>query len=186
VWSLILVVLAALVFFWAVGVQQRLKAGRQAMIHAFGLLDVHLARRHELLTLLVDEVRKHLPKEHDAHERVLAACRQAVAACELVRNGSTRPGPIRSLDLAEASLLSVVNRFTPLVTAHDLASQDPVIAETLQALARNDQNVLYARGVFNDATEQHNLSLDRFPAGLIAAVFGFEAMPLLQPMVRAE
>jgi hypothetical protein len=156
------------------------------MIHAFGLLDVHLARRHELLTLLVDEVRKHLPKEHDAHERVLAACRQAVAACELVRNGSTRPGPIRSLDLAEASLISVVNRFMPLVATHDLASQEPVIAETLQALARNDQNVLYARGVFNDTTEQHNQSLDRFPAGLIAAVFGFEAMPLLQPMVRAE
>lgn len=105
-----------------------------------------------------------------------------VSWCETARPAQGRS----SLDLAEASLISVVNRFTPLVAAHDLASQDPVIAETLQALARNDQNVLYARGVFNDATEQHNLSLDRFPAGLIAALFGFEAMPLLQPMVRAE
>lgn len=185
-WSLILVVLAALVFFWAVGVQQRLKAGRQAVIHAFTLLDTHLDRRHELLTVLVDEVRKHLPKEHDAHERVLAACRQAVAACELVRSGPTRPGPIRSLDLAEASLISVVSRFTPLVAEHDLASQDLTIAETLQALARNDQNVLYARGVFNDATEAYNQSLDRFPAGVVAALFGFEPMPLLQTMARTE
>ena len=37
--SLILVVLAALVFFWAVGVQQRLKAGRQAMIQALAHIE---------------------------------------------------------------------------------------------------------------------------------------------------
>jgi LemA protein len=57
-WGLLL--LALVVFFWAVGAYNRLVRLRNAVANAFAQIDVQLKRRHDLIPNLVEVARKYL------------------------------------------------------------------------------------------------------------------------------
>ena len=70
-WGLLL--LALVVFFWAVGAYNRLVRLRNAVANAFAQIDVQLKRRHDLIPNLVEVARKYLQHEAQTLEAVIAA-----------------------------------------------------------------------------------------------------------------
>jgi hypothetical protein len=188
----------ALLFFWAAGVRQRLLGSRQAIVQAFAQLHQQLQRRHEALADLLDAALPALPMARDALERVSAARLQVMAAAELVRAGPAQPGPIKSLDLAEAGaemalqgLSGWVEQFlsVPVVLGEGAAdAQDaahggdlPVahMSGAWQRLGVARQSVHFACVACNQALEAHNLAAQRLPARLVAALIGARELPLL-------
>jgi hypothetical protein len=193
----------ALLFFWAAGVRQRLLGSRLAIAQAFAQLHQQLQRRHEALADLLDVALPALPMARDALERVSAARHQVMAAAELVRVGPGQPGPIKSLDLAEAGAEMALEGLSgwveqslsapaALVDAPAAASQeaaqaaDPMVAPmpaplpgAWQRLAVARQSVHFACVACNQALEAHNLAVQRLPARLVAALMGARELPLL-------
>jgi hypothetical protein len=195
----------ALLFFWAAGVRQRLLGSRLGIAQAFAQLHLQLQRRHEALAELLEVALPALPMARDALERVSAARHQVMAAAELVRAGPGQPGPIKSLDLAEAGAEMALEGLSgwveqtlsapaPAALGYDPAAgsqesaqaDDPTVAPVLAALpgawqrlgvAR--QSVHFACVACNQALEAHNLAVQRLPARLVAALMGARELPLL-------
>jgi len=186
----------ALVFFWAAGVRQRLLASRQAVVQAFAQLHQQLQRRHEVLAEMLEAA---LPLARDALDRVAAARLQVMAAAELVRSSPAQPGPIKSLDLAEASatlalegLSGWVEQALSAPPALDVARPDleaspaemaeplctPLLA-TWQRLSVARQSVQFACLACNQALAAHQQAVQRMPASLVATLMGARALPLL-------
>jgi LemA protein len=189
----------ALVFFWAAGVRQRLLASRQAVVQAFAQLHQQLQRRHEVLAEMLEAALPALPLARDALDRVAAARLQVMAAAELVRSSPAQPGPIKSLDLAEASatlalegLSGWVEQALSAPPALDVARPDleaspaemaeplctPLLA-TWQRLSVARQSVQFACLACNQALAAHQQAVQRMPASLVATLMGARALPLL-------
>jgi hypothetical protein len=189
----------ALVFFWAAGVRQRLLGSRLAIVQAFAQLHQQLQRRHEALADLLDAALPALPMARDALDRVSAARLQVMAAAELVRSGPALPGPIKSLDLAEASAAMALEGLSgwveqtlsmpdspdgpPAVGQEGDSAADALVAPlpvAWQRLGVSRQSVRFACVACNQALESHNLAVQRLPARLVAVLMGARVLPLLR------
>jgi LemA protein len=179
----LMLALVALLFFWAAGVRQRLSASRAAIVQAFAQLEPQLQRRHEALADLADACRSLAPQARDALERVMAARLQVMAAAELVRHGPALAGPIKSLDLAEASvaqaLAGLATWVEPVLSEQAAPTREPGVQQAWQTLAAARQNVQFASQACNQCLAAHNAAVVRLPARVVAAWMGLSSLPLL-------
>ena len=83
--SWILLVVALLVMFWAIGAFNRLTRLKNAIANAFGQIDVQLKRRHDLVPNLVEVAKGYLAHEAATLEAVIKARGQAQGAAAAVR-----------------------------------------------------------------------------------------------------
>ncbi len=178
--EVILLALAAIILFWAVGAYNRLVRLRNEIANAFAQIDVQLKRRHDLIPNLVETARAYLQHERDTLERVTAARAQVVAATDLVKNQPNQPGPIKSLNLAEGALAGALGRFMAVVEAYPELKADQQLQDLREELTHTENKVAFSRQLFNDATLDYNNAAHQFPANLIAGLFGFKTAEMLQ------
>ena len=70
---LILLIIVAVVAFWAMGIYNGLVRARNAFRNAFAQIDVQLQRRFDLIPNLVETAKGYLQHERDTLEAVIAA-----------------------------------------------------------------------------------------------------------------
>jgi len=177
---IVLIALAAIVFFWAVGAYNRLVRLRNEIGNAFAQIDVQLKRRHDLIPNLVEVARKYMAHERETFERVTAARAQVMAATELVKSKPQEGGPIKSLGLAEGVLASAMGRFQATVEAYPELKADARMQELSEELTHTENKIAFARQLFNDATLDYNNGAHQFPTNVVAGMFGFRTADMLQ------
>ena len=77
---IVLLAIALLIAFWAVGAYNRLVSLRNQFKNAFSQIDVQLKRRYELIPNLVETAKAYMKHERETLEAVIAARNQAVSA----------------------------------------------------------------------------------------------------------
>jgi LemA protein len=166
-------VVPAVLFFWGVGAYNRVVDLRNAIVRAYAQIDAQLKRRQELVGELVTALRPVLHNEHGTLDAVLAASAQASAAAAAVR---PRPGaaePVAQLAAAEQVLAGSLARLRALIDLNrepaGAAGVGPVVAE----LAEIEQQLVFARQLFNAAATGYNDAVHQFPTRLLAPLFRF-------------
>src|SRR5690606_2543505 len=172
--------IAALLFFWAVGVYNRLVRQRNEITNAFAQIDVQLKRRHDLIPNLVEVARKYVEHERETLERVTAARSQTMAASDMVRAKPGEAGVIRSLNLAEGVLGGALARFQAVVESYPELKADKTLSELQEELKHTENRVAFARQLFNDVTLDYNNAIHQFPPNVLARFFGFRTATMLQ------
>ena len=166
----LLIALAALAVFWALGAHNRLVALRNAIGGACAQLDEPLQRRAAALRALLDALRTALPDEGSAFDAAEAAQTRLLATTDALRarllSGELEtPGAVQSRVLA-------------LLEQHPELAAD-ALAPHLASLREAEQRLNFARQWFNEAVRSHNQAIQQFPARLLAAVLGFGAAATL-------
>lgn len=177
---IIILAVAALLLFWAVGAYNRLIRLRNEITNAFAQIDVQLKRRHDLIPNLVEVARKYLEHERETLERVTAARAQVMAATDLVKSQPNQAGPIKSLGMAEGVLANAMGRFQAVVEAYPELKADQNMRELSEELTHTENKVAFSRQLFNDATLDYNNAAHQFPTNVLAGVFGFRTAAMLQ------
>ena len=178
--AIVLLVIAAVLVFWAVGAYNRLVRLRNEIGNAFAQIDVQLKRRHDLIPNLVEVARKYMEHERDTLERVTAARAQVMAATDLVKAKPLDNGPIKSLGLAEGVLAGAMGRFQATVEAYPELKADARMQELSEELTHTENRIAFARQLFNDATLDYNNTAQQFPTNVVAGVFSFREAEMLQ------
>lgn len=186
--SLVLLALAALLGFWAVGAYNRLMRLRGAAISAWGPLDTQLRRRQALVVELVERLATQAAMDDEVGHATLAtltaATRQAQAAADHAQVRPTRAGAIQSLGLAEGVLEGALRPLRVLIEARpqllDEAETGPHLRGLLESLQDCDAQLAFARRVFNDAVRAFNAAVHELPTCLLAGVYGFKPAATLQ------
>jgi LemA protein len=154
----VIVVLA----LWIVSIYNGLVAMRQRVGQAFADIDVQLKQRHDLIPNLVETVKGYAAHERGTLEAVIQARNTAVAA----------QGPAQQA-AAENMLSGALRQLFALSEAYpDLKANANF--QQLQAEITDIENKLAAsRRFFNNSVQEYNTGIQRFPAALFAAMFGF-------------
>lgn len=178
--SLVLIVVFALLLFWAVGAYNRLVRLKNTIANAFGQIDVQLKRRYDLIPNLVEAAKKYLLHERETLEAVIAARNQARSASDAARSHPTRAPEVLALAAAEEALSGSLGRLFALAEAYPELKADDTIRELSEELTSTENKVAFARQAYNDAVLDYNNAQAQFPALLIARLFGFAASAMLR------
>jgi LemA protein len=184
----VLLVLVALLGFWAVGAYNRLTRLRGAAISAWGPLDAQLRRRQALAIELAERLAPQPAMDDEVGratiETLTAATRQAQAATDHAQVRPTRAGAIQSLGLAEGVLDGALRPLAVLIEARPQLLDDPEAGAHLRGLLESlrdcDAQLAFARRLFNDAVRAFNAAVDELPTCLLAGVYGFKPAATLQ------
>jgi len=160
--TLIILAVIVVLVLWAITIYNGLVAMRQRVNAAFADVDVQLRQRHDLVPNLVETVKGYAAHERGTLDEVVKARNAAVAA----------QGPAQQA-AAENMLSGALRQLFALSEAYpDLKANANF--QALQAELTDIENkIAAARRYFNNAVQEYNTGIQRFPAALFASAFGF-------------
>jgi LemA protein len=176
----ILLGLLLLAVFWAMGAYNRLVRLKNAIANAFGQIDVQLKRRYDLIPNLVEVARKYLAHESETLEAVIAARNQARNAEQTVAASPSNAGAMGALVGAEQVLGGAMGRLFALAESYPELKADQTMRELSEELSSTENRVGFARQAYNDHVLAYNDAAAQFPTLIVARLFGFLPMPMLE------
>jgi LemA protein len=159
-----IVVLAVIVVavVWAISVYNSLVSMRQRVNQAFADVDVQLKQRHDLIPNLVETVKGYAAHESGTLEAVVKARNAAMAA----------QGPAQQA-AAENMLSGALRQLFALSESYPDLKASANFQQLQAELTDLENKIAAARRFFNNAVQEYNTGIQRFPAALFAASFGF-------------
>ena len=161
--STIIVLVVIVVFvLWAVAIYNGLIAMRQRVNQAFADVDVQLKQRHDLVPNLVETVKGYAAHERGTLDEVVKARNAAVSA----------QGPAQQA-AAENMLSGALRQLFALSEAYPDLKANANFQQLQAELSDLENKIAASRRFFNNAVQEYNTGIQRFPAALFAGAFGF-------------
>src|ERR1700686_4241547 len=159
-----LIVLAVIVaaVVWAIAVYNGLIANRQRVNQAFADVDVQLRQRHGLIPNLVETVKGYAAHERGTLEEVVQARNAAIAA----------QGPAQQA-AAENMLSGALRQLFALSESYPDLKASANFQQLQAELSDLENKIAASRRFFNNAVQEYNTGIQRFPAALFAGALGF-------------
>jgi LemA protein len=159
-----LVVLAVIVVLvlWAITIYNGLVGMRQRVNQAFADIDVQLRQRHDLIPNLVETVKGYAAHERGTLDEVVKARNAAVAA----------QGPAQQA-AAENVLSGALRQLFALSEAYPDLKANANFQQLQAELADLENKIAASRRFFNNAVQEYNTAMQRFPAAMFASGLGF-------------
>ena len=173
----VLLILIAVVLFFAIGVYNRLINLRNRCDNAWAQVDVQLRRRYDLIPNLVETVKGYAKHEREVFQKVTEARAKAINAGTVKEQGEAE----NMLTGALKSLFAVVENYPELK-----ANQNFLLLQ--EELAGTEGKIAYARQFYNDSVMKFNVKQQVFPSNIVANMFNFkesEYFEIEEPEARA-
>ena len=135
---------------------------RQRVNQSFSDIDVQLKQRHDLIPNLVETVKGYAAHERGTLEAVVQARNAAVTA----------QGPAQQA-AAENALTGALRQIFALQEAYPNLKANENFQQLQGELTDLENKIAASRRFFNNAVQEYNTGIQRFPAALFAASFGF-------------
>jgi LemA protein len=173
-----LLVLAVLVF-WIIGAHNRLVALRNQINGAWGRVQDALAPRATAMQALVQALREPMGSEVSALDTWAATQQAAAQAAAAMSNKPVSMAHAVAWLSAEVAMSAAGTRVLALLQQNVELIVQSHVAESLTQWRQADQQLLFARQLFNDAAGAYNNAATQFPTQLVARALGLELSGLL-------
>jgi LemA protein len=160
--TIIVIAVIVVIALWAISVYNGLVSMRQRVNQAFADVDVQLRQRHDLIPNLVETVKGYAAHERGTLEEVIKARNVAVAA----------QGPAQQA-AAENMLSGALRQLFALSEAYPDLKANANFQQLQAELSDLENKIAASRRFFNNAVQEYNTGIQRFPAALFAGMFGF-------------
>jgi LemA protein len=159
-----IIVLAVIVVFvvWAISVYNGLVSMRQRVNQAFADVDVQLRQRHDLVPNLVETVKGYAAHERGTLDEVVKARNAAVTA----------QGPAQQA-AAENMLTGALRQLFALSESYPDLKASANFQQLETELTDLENKIAASRRFLNNAVQEYNAGIQRFPAALFAGAMGF-------------
>jgi len=168
VWIVVLVAVGLLVLV-AIFVYNGLVNKRVETQNAWSQIDVQLKRRYDLIPNLVETVKGYAAHEKDTLEKVIQARNMAMSA-----KGVAEQAAAENVLTGTLKSLFAVSEAYP-----DLKANQNFMA-LQEELTATENRIGFARQHYNDVVSQYNVAIMRFPASILAGMFGFRPAEFFQ------
>ncbi|HYD61341.1 MAG TPA: LemA family protein [Noviherbaspirillum sp.] len=181
---IILLAIILVTLFWGVGAYNRLVSLQNQVKNAFSQIDVQLKRRYDLIPNLVETAKGYMKHERETLEAVIAARNQAVSANAKAAPSDT--GAMREMAAAEGLLSSSLGKMFALSESYPELKANENMMQLTEELTSTENRIAFARQAYNDGVMQYNTSREQFPGSIIAGMFAFKPVELLQSTESPE
>ena len=177
---LILLIIVAVVAFWAMGIYNGLVRARNAFRNAFAQIDVQLQRRFDLIPNLVETAKGYLQHERDTLEAVIAARGAAMAGLSAAKAHPGDPAAMAGLANSQGLLDGALGRLMVVAEADPDLKANQNMMQLTEELSSTENRVAFARQAFNDSVMAYNNKRETFPSSVVAGMFNFSEASLLE------
>lgn len=183
-WVLLIAVIVLIV--WWIALYNGLIGGRNNVKNSFAQIDVQLKRRFDLIPNLVETARGYLKHERETLDAVISARGKAVSATQSAVADPTDPQAMHSMTSANAALNQTLGRLFAVAEAYPDLKANQTMAQLSEELTTTENRVAFARQAYNDAAMSFNNRIGMFPSNIVAGMFGFREVPMLEASENAE
>ena len=175
--SWVLIAVSVLLIVIVVVLYNRMVSLRNHRENAFADIDVQLKQRHDLIPQLIGAVKGYTKHEEGVLTKVTEARQNAMAASGV----NEKINAERELSASLRTLSIQVEAYPDLKASSNFMQLQEEIADIENKLSA-------ARRFFNSTTREFNTAVQKFPANLLAGIFGFGKEPMfdLGSDARAE
>ena len=135
-------------------------------------VETQYQRRADLIPNLVNTVKGYATHEKETLEGVVAARSQATQI--KVDAEDLTPEKLAEYQKAQGAVTSALGKLLAITENYPDLKANQNFLELQAQLEGTENRIAVARTRFNDATRQYNVTIRRFPANLIAGMFGFD------------
>src|ERR1700761_6540568 len=160
--AIIVLAIIVVAVIWAITVYNGLVTMRQRVNGAFADVDVQLRQRHDLVPNLVETVKGYAAHERGTLDDVVKARNAAVAA----------QGPAQQA-AAENMLSGALRQLFALSESYPDLKASANFQQLQAELTDLENKIAASRRFFNNAVQEYNTGIQRFPAALFAGSMGF-------------
>ena len=186
-WLVILLIAGGIAAWILVALYNRLVRLRNGTANALAQIDVQLKRRYELIPNLVDVARKYLQHESETLQAVIAARNQADGLRQQWQGGhGASAETAQALQSADRSVQNGLGRLFALAESYPDLKADAALRDLSDELAHTENRVSFSRQAYNDAVLAFNTASQSFPANIVALLFGFQPLVMLQSTASEE
>ena len=177
---LILLVIVAVIAFWAVGIYNGLVTARNAFRNAFAQIDVQLQRRFDLIPNLVETAKGYIKHERETLEAVIAARSAAMSGLAAAKASPGDPSAMAELASSQGMLNGALGRLMAVAEAYPDLKANQNMMQLSEELTSTENKVAFARQAFNDSAMAYNNRREVFPSSVVAGMFQFAPAALLE------
>ena len=181
----VVLVIALIIGGTAVGRYNTLVTGQERIEAAWSEIDNQYKRRFDLIPTLVNTVKGAADFEKSTLEAVTEA-RASVGRAQLPAGLPTDPAQMQAYAKAQQGLGAALGRLMVVVERYPEIKANQNFLALQDQLEGTENRIAVARRDYIDAVRIYNTARRRFPANIIAGMFGFEKQLQLElaPEVR--
>ena len=169
---IVVVVLVVLFISGSCSAYNRMVTAEETVNTTWADVEAQYQRRSDLIPNLVNTVKGYAAHEQSTFTEVVEARAQAMSfkldAADLT------PEKLAEFQQAQQKVGSALGRLIAVAEQYPDLKANQNFLELQAQLEGTENRIAVARTRFNDATRQYNVTIRRFPANLIAGMFGFD------------
>lgn len=181
VWAVgIPVAIVVIVLIVLISIYNRLVDLRNRVKNAFSQIDVQLRRKHDLIPNLVEAVKGYMAHEKELLQKITEARSGASKALDAASKDPSDGEAMKQLVRSEAELTRGLRGFRITVENYPDLKANQNMLHLQNELTTTENKVSFARQAFNDAVMFYNTNRQKFPAVMVAGMFGFRDAELYE------
>ncbi len=173
----IIVLAVILIFFgilviWGVGVYNNLITSEQNVIKQWAQVENQYQRRTDLIPNLVNTVKGYANFEKQVLTDVVEA-RAKVGQFTVTPEVLNDPQSFQKFQSVQGELSSALSRLLAVVENYPELKANENFLQLQAQLEGTENRISVERKRFNETVQEYNISIKRFPATILASIFGF-------------
>lgn len=156
----------------------------EAVATAWGNIQSQYQRRADLIPNLVSNVKGYAKHESETLESVMAA--RAKATQITVNADNLTPEKLKQYQAAQGELSQALGRLMAVSENYPNLKANENFSELQAQLEGTENRINESRQIYNSAVQTYNVSVRRFPANIVAGMFGFDKKNQFEAEAGAE
>lgn len=151
---------------------------------AWGNIQSQYQRRADLIPNLVSTVKGYAKHESKTLENVMAA--RAKATQITINSDNLTPEKLKQYQAAQGELSQALGRLMAVSENYPNLKANENFSELQAQLEGTENRINESRQIYNSAVQTYNVSVRRFPANIVAGMFGFDKKNQFEAEAGAE
>lgn len=156
----------------------------EAVATAWGNIQSQYQRRADLIPNLVNTVKGYAKHESETLENVMAA--RAKATQITVNADNLTPEKLKQYQAAQGELSQALGRLMAVSENYPNLKANENFSELQAQLEGTENRINESRQIYNSTVQTYNVSVRRFPANIVAGMFGFDKKNQFEAEAGAE
>lgn len=156
----------------------------EAVATAWGNIQSQYQRRADLIPNLVSTVKGYAKHESETLEDVMAA--RAKATQVTINSDNLTPEKLKQYQAAQGELSQALGRLMAVSENYPNLKANENFSELQAQLEGTENRINESRQIYNSAVQTYNVSVRRFPANIVAGMFGFDKKNQFEAEAGAE
>ena len=180
----IVVVVGIALFGWVKGTYNGLVEQQESVKSAWGQVENVYQRRADLIPNLVNTVKGYATHERETLEAVMNA--RANATSVKIDPSNMDEASLKKFQDAQGELSSALSRLIAVSEAYPELKANENFLNLQNQLEGTENRITVERQKFNQVVQGYNTMARKFPANIIASIFGFSQKPYFEAQAGAD